>query len=353
MVLSPSQFSQVQECGYRFVLKLQGAAALPAGSAAALGNVLHRLMQEHVGRPFTDAEAFEEAWQRQVAYQELLLSTSVLSAALVPLARTAHGYAVKKAILRHSLLNPSQPQARWSAKAGTSKSYLGAEVKLGGAGPVAGRADLIRAASGGPELVDYKSGRFTADQLDKDGQVVAKPEYVQQLHLYAALYYEEAGHWPSRLLLAGLDGTELEVPFLPAECLTLLATARSMATALEAAARTGDGAQLARPAPAVCRRCAYRPHCTPYLALVAAEGGCLGSDVSGVISAIVHRGNRLVLTLSTGTGSISVQAIGATAGRLHQDAAMVMGAKIIIFGVHPTPVNRTFTAEPTAAVAHL
>lgn len=351
MTLSPSQFSQVQECAYRFVLKQQGAAALPAGSAAALGNILHRLMQEHYWRPFANTEEFENAWQRQVVQQEQHLSSNVLTAALVPLARTARGYAVKKAILRHNLLSQLQPLALRSARTDTAKAYLGTEVKLGGTGYIMGRADLIRPTTDGVELVDYKSGHFTANDLDDEGKVVAKPEYVQQLHLYAALYYAEVGHWPSRLLLVGLNGEELVVPFLPTECLALLAEAQSLAATLEAVALSGEGERLARPGATVCRQCSYRPHCAPYLELIKAAEGYLGSDVTGVITAIMQRGSRLILTLTTAAGPLSVQALGATAVRLHTATPVEVGAEIIIFGVHSTPVNRTFTAEPTAVVA--
>lgn len=353
--LSPSQFSQVQQCGYRYLLKVSGTPALPTGGAAVLGLVLHGILETHAHRPFTDVGSFEQEWQQQISKQEQRLTANPVTAALVPLARNVRNYAVKKAALRRSIVGsiPLQSMARLphsSISTGLpgAEAKLGTEVELGKEGRITGRADLIRRFEGGIEIVDYKTGRFTAS--DGSSLPVAKPEYAQQLKLYAALYQAETGKWPARGLLLGLASGEVTVSFEPAECLDLLKQANVLLNTLEEAAVSGMGFTLARPAPEICRLCSYRPNCSPYLSLLSLAGGVLGADILGQLNSSGTRSNRLSLSVATETGPVSIQAVGGAVGRLAAEAAASTGRKVVVFGVRHTPGTCTFTAGPTTVI---
>ena len=353
--LSPSQFSQVQQCGYRYLLKRSGAPALPVSGAAVLGLVLHGILETHAHRPFTHAERFEQEWQQQISKQEQRLAANPVTATLVPLARSVRNYAVKKAALRRSIVGsmPLQrverlPPSFISPGGPGAEATLGTEIELGREGRISGRADLIRRFAGGIEIVDYKTGRFAAS--DGESLPVAKPEYAQQLQLYAALYQAEMGNWPARGLLLGLASGEVTVSFEPAECLDLLKQANELLNTLEKAAMAGTGHALARPAPEICRLCSYRPNCSPYLSLLSLAGGVLGADVLGKLNSSRTRSNRLNLSVATEAGPVSIQAVGGAVGRLAAEATAGLGKRAVVFGVRQTPGTRTFTAGPTTVI---
>ncbi|SHL90625.1 RecB family exonuclease [Hymenobacter psychrotolerans] len=350
--LSPSQFGQVQQCGYRHLLKLADALPLPTSGAAVLGVVMHGMLGTHASHPFSSTAGFDAEWQRQVDQQETQLLADPVTAGLVPLAQTVRKYAIKKATLRRSLVGtmslstPSRIASSVGA-ASSSGAKLGAEVWLA-AGRIAGRADLIRQGVSGVEIVDYKTGYYAA--TESSGLPIAKPEYAQQLQLYAALYHAETTIWPTRGLLIGLAGGEVAVPFTPADCLSVLAGANQMLDSLEQAARLGTGLELARPAPETCRFCSYRLNCHPYLLLLHAAGGAIGADVLGALGRTTATENRLNLTIVTSTGPIVIQAAGRVANRLNGEAIAGSGQWAVVSGVRQTPGSRTFTAEPTAVI---
>ena len=88
--------------------------------------------------------------------------------------------------------------------------------------------------------------------------------YVQQLQLYAALLYEQTGHFPAHLFLADLAGKEHEVGFTRPGCLQLLSDARNLLTKIKTAVAAGNPESLAIPSQEQCRYCQVRPLCSPY-----------------------------------------------------------------------------------------
>jgi hypothetical protein len=151
-------------------------------------------------------------------------------------------------------------------------------------GLIGGLVDLVTRDAQGVSLHDYKSGGV----LQLDGEV--KADYSDQLKLYAAVYADMHGVWPTRLFLVPLRGDPLAVPFERDECDLLAEEARGVIrTIISAVSDAGDRglqAQLARPSGAGCRSCAYRPICSPYWADpgVWSEAGDQMADLGGRVT---------------------------------------------------------------------
>jgi RecB family exonuclease len=352
--MSPSQFEQAKQCSYRYLLKVTNAPALPPSGAAVLGLVMHGMLEVHGYKPFVSIAEFDAEWQYQVSKQEEQLISHPVTAALVPLEQTVRNYAVKRVILRRSIVGSvltkktvCTTDSVTETKPNKAKAKLGIEIPLV-AGRIAGRADLIRQCADGVEIVDYKTGQYAVSGVDF--LPIAKPEYARQLQLYAALYHAETTVWPVRGLLLGLAGGKVEVSFVPDECLSVLSEANRLLNELEQAVHLGTSSELARPALGTCRFCSYRPDCRSYLALLNDAGGVLGTDVLGVLGKVVAKNNRLNLTVTTPTGPVIIQAAGKVASRLTEEAIAGNGQNAVLYGVQQTPGSRTFTAGPTAVI---
>lgn len=261
--LSPSQYGRALACPYQFLLaKTSEAQALTgtigSGGAAAVGTIVHGMLERAAAADLSTPVAFETAWQQLLTQQEARLSKDG-AAHLVPLAYRARGYAVSKLLLSWHLAARPTPAPTPS---GTILP-LGSEQRLTDlSGCISGIADLIRMGADGPEIVDYKTGPIF--QFNVKAEVEIKPAYAQQLQLYAALLHEKTNCWPTRLLLADLAGNEHEVSFTESACLHLLDEARQLLAQMKSAVAAGNPESLAVPGVEQCRFCQVRPLCKPF-----------------------------------------------------------------------------------------
>jgi ATP-dependent exoDNAse (exonuclease V) beta subunit len=266
--LSPSQYGRALACPYQFLLAKTSeaqvlAGTMSSGGAAAVGTIVHGILERAATTDLSTPAAFETAWQQLLTQQEArLLKDGPVH--LVPLAYRARSYAVTKLLLRWHLAARPTPTP---APSGTSLPF-GPEQRLTDlSGCISGIADLIRPGTNGPEIVDYKTGPIF--QLNAEAEAEIKPAYAQQLQLYAALFHEKTSRWPTRLLLADLTGNEHEVSFTESACLQLLDEARWLLAQMKSAIAAGSPESLAVPGIEQCRFCQVRPLCMPFEAWLA------------------------------------------------------------------------------------
>jgi len=84
---------------------------------------------------------------------------------------------------------------------------------------IAGKIDLVVEEEQETEIIDFKTGAITQDVLDDDGEIFSeiKEEYKEQLKLYAYLYFETIGKFPSELSLIDLAKQKFTVDFSQSE----------------------------------------------------------------------------------------------------------------------------------------
>lgn len=243
-----------------------------------------------------------------MAETEERMMESPVDRRFVPLVKSVPDMMVLRA---KALMRASQIAGSRGARGDVSRevSNSGAEFSVRSkSGMITGRIDRVIDTNGGIVLQDYKSGPITARE---GGAAEVKPEFRQQLHLYAILYFETAGAWPVRLELVPLVGDSAEVSFTPSECLKILDEAeravRDIDVTLTKFAATPELAeqQLARPSPTACRFCPYRPACSTYLAFDRTGLDDWPADAWGKVASVTKLGNgNLAIGIRTANGDI-------------------------------------------------
>jgi hypothetical protein len=361
--LSPTGLGAFAECSLRGVWQAtRQVPLLPSSPAARLGSIAHRLLEE-AGRGSFAAVAgiseIEERWEALVSEADLAMSGSSLERRFVPLAEHLPKYDVVRlrAIARASELSRDVPG--FNLMAGDARtSHCGYELRVKSRdGLIEGRIDRAFLGADGVVLQDYKSGAILV--ADSASEPELKSEYIRQLRLYAALYHEDTGTWPSQLQLVPLGGAPADVAFTPEQCLLLLDEARRVLTDvngnLARFAEDWESAEsaLASPSPSACRFCAYRPACLGYLSRSMPDADReWPADVWGRFENLTRLGNgRLMLTIMLDDDSrffIRDVGVSLSSGDALQSGGH--GTLVGVFGGRWTQSQVTFEEGPLTAV---
>jgi CRISPR/Cas system-associated exonuclease Cas4 (RecB family) len=125
-----------------------------------------------------------------------------------------------------------------------------------------GRIDRAERTENGIRLVDYKSA-FRDDLPER---------YTRQLQLYAYLWQEARGEWPSEaFVFYPMLGKFHNVPVDSGICLQVITESIMLVEKIE---KSNKPTALASPGD-VCKVCEFRPWCRPFWAWQAAEGSQL------------------------------------------------------------------------------
>lgn len=171
-------------------------------------------------------------------------------------------------------------------------------------GLLAGRPDLVLTRGGKASVVDYKSGNLSSPE------VIAR--YSRQTHLYAYLWHDIHGIWPTEgRLVNPISQSELSFPIASDQACVLAADAvrrlREVSDAIDVdtLASVGDH----------CANCPFRPWCEPYWRATPGEHQHKGRhDIEGrVLSSDVmanefHGGVRALIRVQTDTGESDIYA---------------------------------------------
>ena len=135
------------------------------------------------------------------------------------------------------------------------------------------------------EILDFKTGAITQDILDDDGEVssAVKAEYKEQLKLYAYLYFENTGKFPTQLSLVDLTKQKFTVDFSVNECNAIFEEAKLLLSSTNNCIEKETF--TANPTEANCKYCLYRPACSFYLKHIETVNSF--NDVSGSVQNVV------------------------------------------------------------------
>jgi hypothetical protein len=334
---------------------------LPSSPSARLGTIVHRLLEEAGRGAFPAArasEAIEARWNELVSEANAAMGRNPFERRFVPLDQSVAKFEVVRlrAVARAAELAADTPGA--GARAGdASATPFGYELRVeSGDGLIAGRIDRAIPALDGVVLQDYKSGAIFT--LRHGEERALKPEYAIQLQLYAALYHDATGTWPSRLELVPLSGSPHAVPFVQAESLRLLEDARALlAEVNQQLARSShdwEGAErsLASPSPSACRFCSYRPACLPYLERNWPDpDNDWPADVWGQFGGLQRLGNgSLILTLKRGDSVFFVRGISDAQVEETGADSVTEAADVGVFNARRTRSPQAFEAGPLTAI---
>lgn len=261
--ISPSRFTSLGKCPLREIWAANGKPELlPVSPSALLGTIIHKIIEMGTQGKIHNEEEINLSWKAAVESIENEMSGNSLHRHLVPLQKHVINYEVKKKmafnIVREFFTADSETGKIMGARKSESEIWL--ETKDG---KIGGRIDLLIHTDKGVELFDYKTGAI-AGSLD-NGDTGIKEEYLQQLQLYAALYFSVKSVWPYRLVLKGLDQIEHEIPFDRSACVALLNEAGKMLEEINSLIKKGIPPEnLSRASAENCRYCLFRPACNSY-----------------------------------------------------------------------------------------
>lgn len=299
--ISPSQFYSMKNCAYKSLLAeaMNKKALLPVSANAYYGTVLHKMLELISKGQIRNEDEFNFIFQEQIRLMEENLVADGYDF-FVPLQKRVKDFIMKKILLKDHLRNISERPTRASNTKFHSEKWFESKDKL-----IGGKIDLVIETEQETEILDFKTGAITQDVLDDDGEISSevKSEYQEQLKLYAYLYFENTGRFPTQLSLVDLAKQKFTVPFSENECNAIFEESKLLLNSTNNC--IDKGTFTANPTVANCKYCLYRPACSFYLKHIETDNSF--NDVSGSIQNVVRFQNGNVnLYLESGGKTFTV-----------------------------------------------
>lgn len=346
--MSPSRFYATTQCALREVWRSSGhSAPLPKGAGAWLGQAIHSLLERAGKHEIADAAAIDSNWDFVVAETEKLMQASAVTRHLIPLAKTAPHFEIRR---RQAFRLAAEMISRRRGTTAQASSELWLQTQDGFIG---GKVDRVVAGTDGATISDFKSGAVLEDS--PAGEAEVKEEYRLQLLLYAALYMGSTGAYPKRLQIIGLNGEPIPVPFTMDECDRALDNARRTFVRINDIVSSGKTPSqkqedLASPSAKACRYCEFRPSCGPYLSQPLPRAGSADwpLDVAGTLAEKKLLGNgRVWLRILAPNGDQRIVR-GLDPGR--HEALRDSPAGVGVFSLAKDSVPNSYLETPTTTV---
>jgi CRISPR/Cas system-associated exonuclease Cas4 (RecB family) len=299
--ISPSQFYSMKNCAYKSLLAeaFEKKPLLPVSANAYLGTVLHKELEMIIRGEIKSESDLIKSFEQQIASIEERLVEQGYDF-FVPLHNNVKDYGMKIILLKKHIKNiEDRPPVPIGVRYFSEKWFESKDALI------AGKIDLVIESENEIEIVDFKTGAITEDVLDDSGEVFSaiKGEYSDQLKLYAYLYYENTGKFPSSLGLVDLARHKFSVEFTQSDCKAVYDSAKKLLHAIN----NGLDKQelLSFPSEANCKYCLYRPACSSFLKYLETDTGF--SDVTGMVyNVVLYQNGNVSVFLESGGRRITV-----------------------------------------------
>jgi len=306
--ISPSRFVALNGCTLRELWATSDQSPLlPASPRARLGSIVHRLLElANNGRLVSREESIEKAWSLIVVDVESRMSSSWIEQSLVPLSRTVNDFEVQRLRAWNRAMQLMQPASPTEGRA-VAQPGFGCEIWVQSTdGTVGGYIDAVYQGESGRVIRDFKTGPILEENGNDEASI--QPDYLVQIKLYAALYHETFGLWPTHVELVPVQGEALTTAVDRGECNELLQAAKRKRVEVnkrikDALLRGREGIKsLASPSVSNCRFCLWRPSCNAYCEQSEIAGGSeWPPDIRGTVTAIQPLGNGRLLLIVRGS----------------------------------------------------
>ena len=200
-------------------------------------------------------------------------------------------------------------------------------------GMIVGRIDLVEQTENSVELIDLKSG-----QTNGSGEAEEiRPEYKEQLMLYAYMWNENNGNWPDKLSVQTLDGNRISFSPSPDECLLVAREATALLRELNEEVENGvSPSQLANPSPDNCKYCPYQGGCDPFLEAIKESWDWYKKCVYGCVQEWGSEGQQSHLDLTVLRGNTGKECVSVRVLGIREDMHFQAGDLVSIVGALPT-----------------
>jgi len=357
--ISPSRFVALNGCTLRELWATSDhSPLLPASPRARLGTIVHGLLELAGNGLLVSREgSIEKAWSGIVVDVESRMSGSWIEQSLVPLSRTVNDFEVQRLRAWNRAMQLMQPASPVEELA-VQQTGFGCEIWVQSTdGTVGGYIDAVYQGESGRVIRDFKTGPI----LEENGNDEAiHPDYLVQIKLYAALYRETFGLWPTLVELVPVQGESLTIAVDRSECEELLLAAKrkrlEVNNRIKAALLKGrEGiTSLASPSVSNCRFCLWRPGCVAYCERSETAGDSeWPPDIRGTVTAIQPLGNgRLLLIIRHSDGAEKkVRQLDPSPDRHPALAKLRLGDRVGIYNTRRNP-NSTDVSETNSTTIY-
>lgn len=340
--VSPSQFYSMKNCAYKSLLAeaMNKKPLLPISANAYYGTVLHKMLELISKGVIQSEDDFNKVFQEEIKLVEEKLVEDGHDF-FVPLQKNVKNFTEKKILLKDHLSNSSRKQTRKSnTKFYTEKWFESKDTLIGG------KIDLIIETEHEIEILDFKTGAITQNVLDDEGEVYAeiKVEYKDQLKLYAFLYFDDTGKFPTELSLIDLAKEKFSISFSQNECKAIFEEAKILLSSINNSIDTS--LFKANPNEKNCKYCLYRPACSFYLKQI--ETITEFNDVSGLlVNVIKFQNGNVSIHLESGENRITVSNLS---NETFDDLLNSKKKKINVFNLKKETRTGFYTATKTTMI---
>ena len=364
---SPSSFIRASECPLRELITGE-LPSLPTPPWNVHGTVIHELI-EH---PLADGETMDEAYNRRL--RKHIKDAQDARAAgdrkswLPDFSETGrvlfldiHNFASRR---EQGLALAARYQSQKTvdtARLGSSGLGDGA-LTLGPERPIVdletgikGKIDLLERGEDGLVIVDFKTGQLQEEGAD---DLEVKPEYEQQLLIYAAMIFRNHKEWPVKWRLESQSGQTIEKVIVPADALKAFESLVKLKRETDSKLNDQDFEWLARGITnGACGKCQWRHRCPVARKKLATEGWVSFSTPS-VKSSLVDIQGKIVGMGIGHAAWLDVQLVNGATVRVHrlQIAAQfkdrspipTVGVLVALFSTRTTIAEPVDGATPQA-----
>lgn len=340
--ISPSQFYSMKNCAYKSLLAeaFDKKPLLPISPNAYYGTVLHKMLELITKGNVTNENEYNNIFDDQIKEVEYNLIQNGYTF-FIPLRNNVKDFGFKKFLLKKHLISIVKQSEKQDNFNFFSEKWYESKDKL-----IAGRIDLVIEDTNGSEIIDFKTGAITEDVLDDSGETFSeiKEEYKDQLKLYAYLYFENTGKFPTHLSLVDLAKQKFPVEFSQSECKTIFEDAKILLRTTNESIDNGN--YTPKPTETNCKYCLYRPACSLFGKLL--DSGSAFNDVSGIVRNIVkYKNGNVSVFLENGVRNITVTNFSS---EKYNELKISFNKKISIYNLHKEKTENIYSAIKTTRI---
>lgn len=340
--ISPSQFYSMKNCAYKSLLAeaFDKKPLLSVSPNAYFGIVLHKILELVTKGVIRNEHEFNTHFEEQVKFIESKLTDQGYDF-LVPLQKNVKDFGLKKVLIKKHIRNFSEKSAVVSDVKFQSEKWFESKDKL-----IGGKIDLVIKNDAETEIIDFKTGAVIEDMLDDDGEVFTeiKHTYQEQLKLYAYLYFETTGKFPTRLSLVNVTKQKFSMDFSQEECRELFEKAKQLLIATNDSIASGE--YNANPSETNCRYCLYRPACSFYMQHLEKE--TVFSDVSGFIKNVkLYQNGSVSIDIENDQNRLTISNFSST---MFDELSKMRNKKINVFNLREAGIDDAYSFTKTTQV---
>lgn len=340
--ISPSQYYSMKNCAYKSVLAeaFGKKPLLSISPSAYLGTVFHKILELISKGEIKNEIEFNSKFDTEIHLMEENLIQNGLTF-FVPLQMNVKDFGLKKIQLKkHFRLVSQEPKQSFVIK-NTSEKWVESKDKL-----IGGKIDLTIEIGEEVEIIDFKTGAITENIFDDEGESFeeVKIEYQEQLKLYAYLYFENTGKFPTRLSLIDLAKKKFNVEFSENECTRISEEAKKL---LSETNKSIDSKQFkAKPNESNCKFCLYRPSCSFYIEYLKENNSF--NDICGTIKDVFqYQNGNVSVIFECGNRKITVTSFMTD---MYEYFNSVRNKQIKIFNLKKEATEFVYSATKTTKI---